>query len=396
MDRFDFPFSALVGQEALKTALLISAVDPSVGGVLIRGEKGTGKSTAVRALAPLLPEIEAVQGCAYHSSPFDPRLMSLECRQRFEQGEKLPRVSRRLPFVELPLNATEDRLVGSLHVEETLRSGKRHFEPGLLAAANRGILYVDEVNLLDDHLVDMLLDAAVSGVNHVEREGVSYSHPARFILIGTMNPEEGDLRPQFIDRFALCVSVETLKDSEQRRTIVQRRLEYERDPEVFLRKWRDEDQFLSDQILQARERLPKVQMTDSDLAFITRLTTEADVQGHRADIAILKAASALAALIEKESVGRSEIVEAAQLVLPHRLRQSPLDTVDSWRERIQKALARTLGEHAPLPDYPEDMVDDEYEMPEEMLVPGSAAAGSILFTFVKKKRKNGSSIPMNT
>ncbi|MEM3594821.1 MAG: ATP-binding protein, partial [Candidatus Jordarchaeaceae archaeon] len=244
-----YPFTAIVGQEDLKTALLSAAINPLVGGVLLRGERGTGKSTAARALADLMPEIEVVKGCPFNCNPRDPAEMCEECAHKYERGEELPVERKKMRVVDLPLSATEDRVVGSLNVEKALREGKPCLEPGLLAEANRGILYVDEVNLLDDHLVDILLDSAAMGVNVVEREGISVSHPARFILIGTMNPEEGELRPQITDRFGLCVQIEALKDLEQRKEIVRRREEFERDPQAFHEKYKASQEELQGRII---------------------------------------------------------------------------------------------------------------------------------------------------
>src|SRR5512136_662543 len=254
MRRFLYPFSAIVEQEVLKTALLLNAVDPSIGGVLIQGHKGTGKSTAARALAQLLPYIEVLENSPFNLDPRDSiGVPGFKPAGSLKASERA--ILRPMPFVELPLNATEDRLVGSLHIEKALQTGERRFEPGLLAAANRGILYVDEVNLLPDHLVDMLLDSAASGVNVIEREGISFAHPARFILIGTMNPEEGELRPQFLDRFGLCVAIRGVVDLDARKAIVQRHLAFESNPEDFLDKWTLADQAISDQIAYAREHL---------------------------------------------------------------------------------------------------------------------------------------------
>ncbi len=384
--RILYPFSAIVGQETMKTALLLNAVDPTIGGALIQGQKGTGKSTAVRALAQLLPEIEIVEGCSFHCSPDDPDLMHENCLRRFNQGEQLSRRKRSMPMVEFPLSATEDRVVGSLHVEHALQTGERHFEPGLLASANRGILYVDEVNLLDDHLVDILLDTAASGINVVEREGISFSHPAKFILLGTMNPEEGDLRPQFLDRFGLCVTIKGLSDESQRREIVIRRIAFERNPDSFQEQWAESEVFLSRQIDNARERLSSIQLPDREIDRAVRIALNLDAQGHRADIAILKTARALAAFMEKSAVTKEEIWEAARFVMPHRMNSSPLDTPESLQERLSRALTSSNDEE-PLneQEISSDLHEMEWDMEEAMQVPGSAAAGSIVFSFLKKK-----------
>src|SRR5712675_806156 len=236
MERFVYPFSAIVGQDKMKLALVLNAIHPAIGGVLIRGEKGTGKSTAVRALARLLPELTVVADCLYRCDPDAPESLCSDCQDRVARGETLPRGKRRMRVVELPINASEDRVVGAIDIEAAIKSGERRFEPGVLAEANRNILYVDEVNLLDDHLVDVLLDAAAMGVNVVEREGISIWHPARFILVGTMNPEEGDLRPQLLDRFGLTVDVEGIKDIDQRVEIVEQRASWEGDPVAFFQR----------------------------------------------------------------------------------------------------------------------------------------------------------------
>ncbi len=229
-----YPFTAIVGQERMKRALILNAINPQIGGVLIRGERGTAKSTAARALAALLPDIEVVQGCRFGCNPNRPDSYCDECRERTERGEVLPAERRTTPFVDLPVSATEDRVVGTLDIEKAIQFGERHFEPGILASANRGVLYVDEVNLLDDHVVDLLLDSAAMGVNFVEREGISFQHPARFVLVGSMNPEEGDLRPQLLDRFAHAVDVVGIQEAQDRVEILRRRIYYEQDPDGFL------------------------------------------------------------------------------------------------------------------------------------------------------------------
>ncbi|HEY63352.1 MAG TPA: putative cobaltochelatase [Caldilineae bacterium] len=339
-----FPFTAIVGQERMKRALILNAIDPQIGGVLIRGERGTAKSTAARALAALLPEIEVVADCRFQCDPNRPDTFCDECRARLERGEKLPVVRRRTRFVDLPVSATEDRVVGTLDIEKAIQRGERHFEPGILAAANRGVLYVDEVNLLDDHVVDLLLDSAAMGINVVEREGISFSHPARFVLVGSMNPEEGDLRPQLLDRFALSVDIHGLMDADQRVQILERRIQFEKDPAGFRAMWQPEEERLSQEIARARERLDLVTYTKHDLYTIAQLTAELHVDGHRADIVILKAARAHAAFEGRLAITDRDILLAAELALPHRLKRQPFEEtpveIDQLRERLQQAQAR--------------------------------------------------------
>ena len=323
-----YPFAALVGQELLKKALILNAINPRLGGLLVRGEKGTAKSTAARGLAALLPPIPVVAGCPFHCHPEQAELMCGSCRERLAKGEALPVRYRPMPVVDLPLGATEDRLLGSIDLERAIKSGERHFEPGLLAAANRGILYVDEVNLLDDHLVDVLLDAAAMGVNVVEREGISFEHPARFILVGTMNPEEGELRPQLLDRFGLCVEVTGLTNLDERMAVVTRRLAYEADSAGFAAQWEAHQERLRDNIISARERLPRVTYTPEILRLISMICLDQGVDGHRADIFMLKAAQTLAAFYGHVEVIQADVREAALLVLappaaPPALRRHP-------------------------------------------------------------------------
>jgi magnesium chelatase subunit D len=335
-----YPFSALVGQVRLKQALILNAINPRVGGVLIRGEKGTAKSTAVRALARLLPPIEVVADDPFNSHPATPSLMSDDCRRRFEAGERLPVVQRPTPLIELPVSASEDRVVGALDLEHALTEGQRRFEPGLLAQANRGILYVDEVNLLDDHLVDLLLDAAAMGVNTVEREGISVSHPSRFLLVGTMNPEEGELRPQLLDRFGLVVEITGLSGVGDRVAVMERRLAYEADPEAFVAQWREQDQATAQQIVGARELLPSVRISTRDMAAIANLVLELGVDGHRADLAILETARTHAALNGRTQIAAQDIRVAAELALPHRMRRQPFVEVKVDEQRIGEILER--------------------------------------------------------
>jgi len=327
-----FPFSAIVGQDRMKMALVLNAINPKIGGVLIRGERGTAKSTAARALAALLPELDVVADCPFNCDPIQPDQMCDQCRERLAGGEHLPVARRRIRFVDLPVSATEDRVVGTLDIEAALKTGRKKFEPGVLAAANRGLLYVDEVNLLDDHVVDLLLDSAAMGRNVVEREGISFSHPARFILVGTMNPEEGELRPQLLDRFALCVEVRGIGDPLSRVNILERTVEFESDPDGFFAEWEPYERQLCGDIARAREVLPRVTYDVDHLYTIAELTAAYNVDGHRADIVILKAALSHAALrLSRDGMGRREepvvtevdILAAAELALPHRLRRQP-------------------------------------------------------------------------
>lgn len=253
-----YPFTAIVGQERMRRALILNAVDPRIGGVLIRGERGTAKSTAARALAALLPKVRTVRGCRFGCDPDQPASWCTECRERAASGEPLPVEEKPIPFINLPVSATEDRVVGTLDIERAIQKGERHFEAGVLAAANRGLLYIDEVNLLDDHVVDVLLDSAAMGMNIVEREGISFTHPARFILVGTMNPEEGDLRPQLLDRFALSVEITGIRDARDRVTIIENNLAFESDPEAFRQLWQPHEEKLSRLIAHARTMVEKV------------------------------------------------------------------------------------------------------------------------------------------
>jgi Mg-chelatase subunit ChlI len=344
MTRLLYPFSAIVGQERLKRALILNAVNPRIGGVLIRGEKGTAKSTAVRSLAHLLPQIEVVADDPYNSHPFNSALMSSEVRRRRDAGEELPVVAKPTPLIELPVAASEDRVVGSLDLEHAITEGSRRFEPGLLAAANRGLLYVDEVNLLDDHLVDVLLDAAAMGVNTVEREGISISHPARFILVGTMNPEEGELRPQLLDRFGLVVEISGINTVSGRVAVIERRLAFEHDPEVFAQTWQPEDVIVANRIVSARALLPSVQITRSDMAAVAALVIDLSVDGHRADLAILETARTHAAWSGRVHLSIEDIRLAAELALPHRMRRQPFTDVKLDEARIGQVLERARAE----------------------------------------------------
>ncbi|WP_019178238.1 ATP-binding protein [Methanomassiliicoccus luminyensis] len=318
-----YPFSAIVGQEGMKEALLLNVINPSIGGVLIRGEKGTAKSTAVRALADLLPERKVVAGCPCGCKWGDWDRACPICIERREGGEELKEMAVPMKVVELPLSSTEDRVAGTLDIEHALKTGKKKFEPGVLAKANGNILYVDEVNLLDDHLVDLLLDAAAMGTNFVEREGVSFAHPARFTLVGTMNPEEGDLRPQLLDRFGLLVDVKAEQDATNRMEVIRRRIVFERDPEGFCEEHREAQEDLRSEILAAQRRLADLAVSDEVLETAVEISLHLGVDGHRADLTLVKAALASAALWGKEQVGREDVIKVSPLVLPHRMRRGP-------------------------------------------------------------------------
>lgn len=349
-----FPFAALVGQEEMKKALILNAVNPRIGGVLIRGEKGTAKSTAVRGLAELLPEIRVVADCPFGCDPDDITTMCAGCRERREGGEELPAATRKMRVVDLPVSATEDRVVGTLDIEHALKKGEKRFEPGVLAEANRGILYVDEVNLLDDHVVDVLLDAAAMGVNSVEREGVSFSHPASFILVGTMNPEEGELRPQLLDRFGLCVNITGVTDPALRAEIVKRRLAFEEDPAGFAAAWAAEQEKLREQIVAARALLPRVAVSDEILLFIARIAIEMEVDGHRADLVMLKAAKTNAALAGRREVTEEDVRATAHLALAHRMRRKPFQEIGIDHEKLAGILGapQRRGEGAVVHTHP--------------------------------------------
>lgn len=328
MKRYIYPFTAIVGQEAMKRALVLNAVNPSIGGVLIRGERGTAKSTAARALAALLPQIETVADSPFNDDPHRPDQWSDFVRDRVDNGFELAIVVRQRRLIDLPVGATEDRVVGTLDIEKAIKQGEKHFEPGILAAANRGILYVDEVNLLDDHIVDLLLDSAAMGVNVVEREGISFQHPARFILIGTMNPEEGELRPQLLDRFGLSVEVRGLSNPQDRLAILERHIEFDRSPEAFYEEWLPREKALSDKIEAACQIVDNIEYSRKDLYTIATLTANLQIDGHRADLVILKAARAQAAFDGRHAISNHDILLAAELALPHRMKRGPFsDTV---------------------------------------------------------------------
>jgi magnesium chelatase ATPase subunit I len=338
-----YPFTALVGQEEMKLGLILNVIDPSIGGVLIMGHRGTGKSTAVRGLAELLPESWVVKQCPYRCDPVDEQNACSACRARIASGKKLERERARVEVVDLPLGATEDRVCGTIDIERALVDGVKAFEPGLLARANRGFLYIDEVNLLEDHLVDLLLDVAVTGQNKVERENISVTHPARFVLIGSGNPEEGELRPQLLDRFGLSVEVKTEGALEERVEIVERREAYDQDPEAFAAAFEAEQLQLRKRITSAQKQVAAIKVERPLLRKIAELCSELQIDGHRGEITITKAARSLAAFAGKRKVSAAEVKQVAAMALRHRLRRDPLEET-AGNERIEQAVERALGE----------------------------------------------------
>ena len=337
-----FPFTAIVGQEEMKLALLLNVIDPKIGGVMIMGDRGTGKSTTVRALVDLLPEIEVVADDPFNSDPKDPELMSQEVRERIQRNETLPIVNKKISMVDLPLGATEDRVCGTIDIEKALTEGVKAFEPGLLAKANRGILYVDEVNLLDDHLVDVLLDSAASGWNTVEREGISISHPARFILVGSGNPEEGELRPQLLDRFGMHAQIGTVKDPNLRVQIVEQRANFDAAPVEFRKTYQESQKQLAGQILDARKLLPQVQIDYDFRVKISQICSELDVDGLRGDLVTNRASKALTAFEGRTVVTPEDIFRVAPLCLRHRLRKDPLESIDSG-DKVRDVFKKVFG-----------------------------------------------------
>jgi magnesium chelatase subunit I len=337
-----FPFSAIVGQDEMKLAILVAAVDPGVGGVLVFGDRGTGKSTAVRALAALLPPMRAVAGCRYHCDPDADPGGCEQCPTLRPAGRKPKVESVPVPVVDLPLGATEDRVVGALDLERALSQGVKAFEPGLLARAHRGFLYIDEVNLLEDHLVDLLIDVAASGENVVEREGLSVRHPARFVLVGSGNPEEGELRPQLLDRFGLSVEVRTPTDVATRIEVVRRRDAFERDPAAFAAAWADEDEQVRRRLVAARRRLPAVAVPDAVLERASALCLALGTDGLRGELTLMRAARALAALEGAKSATLVHLQRVAAPALRHRLRRNPLDDTGSTT-RVERAVNELFG-----------------------------------------------------
>ena len=334
-----FPFTAIVGQEEMKLALILNVIDPKIGGVMIMGDRGTGKSTTVRALVDLLPEIKVVENDPFNSHPEDPELMSQEIQEKIQRKEDIPVISKRISMIDLPLGATEDRVCGTIDIEKALTEGVKAFEPGLLAKANRGILYVDEVNLLDDHLVDVLLDSAASGWNTVEREGISISHPARFILVGSGNPEEGELRPQLLDRFGMHAQIGTVKEADLRVQIVEQRASFDKSPLEFRLNYHDAQQQLTDKLIQARNKLKDVNIDLSFRIKISQICSQLNVDGLRGDIVTNRASKAIAAFEGRDQVTPQDIFRVIPLCLRHRLRKDPLESIDSGdkvRETFKK------------------------------------------------------------
>jgi len=332
-----FPFVAIVGQDEMKRALLLNIIDPGIGGVLVRGEKGTAKSTAIRSLAQVLPETEQMEGCPFHCDPADTGNMCPECAEKLASGE-FNTVIVPMRVVELPLSATEDRIVGTMDLEHVLQTGRRRFEPGVLAQANRNLLYVDEVNLLEDHIVDLLLDSAAMGTNYVEREGVSFSHPSKFILVGSMNPEEGELRPQLLDRFGLCVEVAGERSVDRRAAVVMRRLDFDRDPAAYTESCSETTEDLSERIRLARERLDDVEVGMDIVVAASEIAVHFDMEGMRADITLIRAARANAAFEGRDAVVKEDLAAVAPLVLEHRVRRRPFENASFDRRELEDFL----------------------------------------------------------
>ncbi len=336
-----YPFSALVGQELMKRALLLNVIDPTIGGVLIKGERGTAKSTGVRALIDLLPTIRVVENCPFQCDPDEPSSHCPYCLERSRSGQQCSVKERKIKLVNLPIGTTEDRLLGTIDIEKALKSGQKAFEPGLLAEAHRGILYVDEVNLLNDQIVDLFLDAAASGMNVVEREGISFSHASRFVIVGTMNPEEGDLRPQLLDRFGLSVAIEGIHSVPDRVEIIKRRLAFETDPAAFRQQWAEADAELARTIVAAKTSLPRTSLSEAVLETAAKLAVAMETDGHRADIVMMKCARANAALEGRERVSFEDLQLAARLVLPHRIKRSPLKKSELNEDKLKDILEQS-------------------------------------------------------
>nr|QCI08679.1 Mg chelatase subunit e [Sphondylothamnion multifidum] len=337
-----FPFTAIVGQEEMKLALLLNVIDPKIGGVMIMGDRGTGKSTTIRAIADLLPDIEVVADDLFNSHPSNFDLMSDDVKKKIEQSMQPSTTLMKVPMIDLPLGATEDRLCGTIDIEKALNEGIKSFEPGLLAKANRGILYVDEVNLLDDHLVDILLDSAASGWNTVEREGISIRHPSRFVLVGSGNPEEGELRPQLLDRFGMHAEIRTVKDPKLRVEIVEQRTQFDFDPKKCLKAFQEKQEDLKSKIIRAQQKLANIVIDDILRVKISEVCATLDVDGLRGDIVTNRAAKAFAAYQGKEEVDINDIKQVITLCLRHRLRKDPLDNIDSGT-KVKQVVDTILG-----------------------------------------------------
>jgi magnesium chelatase subunit I len=337
-----YPFTAIVGQEEMKLSLILNIIDPRIGGVMIMGDRGTGKSTTIRALADLLPDIEVVADDPFNSHPSDPELMSDEVKEQVTAGNSPAIAQKKVPMVDLPLGATEDRVCGTIDIEKALSEGVKAFEPGLLAKANRGLLYVDEVNLLDDHLVDVLLDSAASGWNTVEREGISIRHPARFVLVGSGNPEEGELRPQLLDRFGMRAEIRTVRDPKLRVQIVEERTEFDQNPQEFLVRHQAEQDALQQKLVTAQNNLANVKIDSEYRVNISQVCSELDVDGLRGDIVTNRAAKALAAFEGRTEVTVDDIKRVITLCLRHRLRKDPLEAVDSGY-KVKKVFNQVFG-----------------------------------------------------
>ena len=332
---FLYPFTAIVGQEKMKEALILNIINPSLGGILIRGEKGTAKSILVRALANLLAEREE-NSCEFHCEPDKIDDYCPQCNEKYLKGEKIEKHKSTMKVINLPISATEDRVVGTLDIEHAIKTGEKKFEKGLLAQSNRNILYVDEINLLDDHIVDVLLDSAAMGVNTIEREGISYSHPAKFVLVGTMNPEEGDLRPQLLDRFGLVVDVIGERETSKRVEVIKRRLDFEAEPEKFIKKYLVEEEELKNRIENSKKRLNNIKCSDEIYELAAKISIALNVDCHRADIAVVKTAITIAAFENREEVIKEDILRAAVLALPHRMRKTPFEDGILDEEQIEK------------------------------------------------------------